>query len=63
MGRGTQIGKELEIGLREVLGRVPKGVDADVQRRCLGWTQKSGSSQSIDGLKTLRLNDLTQGGR
>lgn len=49
------MGKELEIGLREKPIRGPNAVTSGVQRRCLGWTYKFGSCQSVEGLKTLRL--------
>lgn len=55
VGRGTSMGKELEIGLREKPIRGPNAVASGVQRRGLGWTYKFGSCQSVEGLKTLRL--------
>lgn len=42
--------------------RHPDGVDSVVQRGCLDGRHKFGSFQSIDGLKTLRLNEITKGG-
>lgn len=54
-------GKELEFGLREKPMRCPNGVAGGIQRRYLGWRYKFGSCQSVDGLRTLRLKEITRG--